>query len=265
MIELPQGKGYFEGTPHLSPGSASMFMRCPEQWRRRYLLGEKERPGAALVRGRADHYAHETNFTQKVQTHTDVPLDDVLDAYATSWRTTVDEYGGDSEIAADDGKPLSKVYDIGAKGVEAYHTTVSPTVDPTDVEVALEIELGNVLVSVRADILTPDAGVERKTTSRKQNEPKPDHAFQAMTYATVFGCPFDVHYVADSGTITTPASNPQLRVGKLEQAVTVAYNRIALSIVDLYARFGPDETWPGNVTHPWACGFCGWQKVCVYK
>ena len=44
---------------HLSASSLRMLATCPEQFRRVYLKGERQRPGATLVWGSADHYAHE--------------------------------------------------------------------------------------------------------------------------------------------------------------------------------------------------------------
>jgi hypothetical protein len=47
---------------HLSATQISMLNRCPEQYRQRYVLGKKERPGAALIVGGAFHEAIETDF-----------------------------------------------------------------------------------------------------------------------------------------------------------------------------------------------------------
>jgi hypothetical protein len=47
---------------HLSATQISMLNRCPEQYRQRYVLGKKERPGAALIVGGAFHEAIEDDF-----------------------------------------------------------------------------------------------------------------------------------------------------------------------------------------------------------
>lgn len=268
MIALPPGLGYYGGQPHLSPHSASMFLRCPEQWRHRYILGEVSPPGAAMLRGRADHKAHELNFGQKIESHQDLPLDTVLDAFADEFQAAIDDFGGESYVSVDENKPLSKVKDVGIKAVSSYHKAISPSIQPTQVEARAEVEVGDVLVQCSADILTAGNGIERKTTSRKQNTPKPDHALQAMTYAAVYMQPFEIHYVADSGTITTPSpETPELLIRGAPKVVETTYNRAALAILNFYNTFGPDDPWPGALTHPWACDprFCGWFATCIYQ
>jgi len=51
---------------HLSASSLRLLRVCPEAWRRRYILGERERPGEALVLGKAVHSALEHTHRQKV-------------------------------------------------------------------------------------------------------------------------------------------------------------------------------------------------------
>ena len=68
----------------LSPSSINMFLRCQYQWYLRYVEGLKVPPKSALVVGLAFHKGEEINFSQKVETGEDLPLDDVLDAYDTS-------------------------------------------------------------------------------------------------------------------------------------------------------------------------------------
>jgi hypothetical protein len=51
---------------HLSATQISMLNRCPEQYRQRYVLGKKERPGAALIVGGAFHEAIEDGLRNKI-------------------------------------------------------------------------------------------------------------------------------------------------------------------------------------------------------
>jgi hypothetical protein len=55
------GGAWPERIEHLSASSIGMFRRCPEQFRHRYILGEKERPGEALLIGSAFHTGLEFN------------------------------------------------------------------------------------------------------------------------------------------------------------------------------------------------------------
>lgn len=69
---------------HFSYSQLSMFLRCPEQYRRRYPEGERIPPGVAVIRGTACHEARTVNMKQKVKSGEDLPMDDVLDAAADS-------------------------------------------------------------------------------------------------------------------------------------------------------------------------------------
>src|SRR5262252_8166240 len=69
---------------HMSASSIDMARRCPEQWRNRYILKRKERPAEAPVMGTAVHAALERNFAQKIDTHVDLGLVDLLDWYLSS-------------------------------------------------------------------------------------------------------------------------------------------------------------------------------------
>jgi len=57
-----------------------MFLRCPQQFERRYLWGEIIPPGIAARRGSATHKAAQLNHEQKLHTQEDLPVGDLQDA-----------------------------------------------------------------------------------------------------------------------------------------------------------------------------------------
>ena len=71
--------------PHLSATQLTMYWRCPEQYRRRYLEGETIPPAIALIQGGAFHVGCETNFKQKVGTHEDLPASQIADVAVASF------------------------------------------------------------------------------------------------------------------------------------------------------------------------------------
>src|SRR5207247_1670695 len=46
--------------------SVDTYLRCPEQWRRRYILGERRPPGVALIEGTSHHTAMEADNKNKI-------------------------------------------------------------------------------------------------------------------------------------------------------------------------------------------------------
>lgn len=247
---------------HLSPSSLKMYMRCREQWRRRYLLGQKERPGAALVWGTAHNFALvETNFAQKITTGEDLPVADVELAFAEGFDQRVERDGGEGEIAWDQKPGVMK--DKGVALAAAYHTQVSASVQPVTVEESFSLELPGVPVPVIGymDVTEPGRTIDLKTGSKR--EMKPDNAFQGRVYQLARPVPMEFHLATKTKVpgIYTPAEWPEfgLEFSESVQARTrLMLVTLAQDIAATFARFGPDDPWPGAFTYGWSCGFCGW-------
>jgi len=87
------------GFHHFSATSLGMLSRCPEQFRQRYVLHRKERPGSALVVGSAFHDALKLNYQQKVKSFEDMKLSDVVQYLQDeAWPNCVEADGGVEEI-----------------------------------------------------------------------------------------------------------------------------------------------------------------------
>ena len=79
--------------PYISPSQLGMFTRCGEQYRRRHVLGERLPPGVAATRGTAVHKGAEENAKQKITTHVDLPVKDVVDIAANTFDEQVKHEG----------------------------------------------------------------------------------------------------------------------------------------------------------------------------
>lgn len=261
---------------HLSATQLSMFSRCPEQYRQRYLLGRKERPGAALVWGSADHYAHEVNFRQKIESHEDLPTGDVLDAFADGIAKSLDEHGGELEVEWGRVR-LADVKDRGAQLVATYHSRVSPLVQPLAVEEKFELEVPGLPVPIIGyiDTETERAIIDRKTSSAKVTAPKPSWRLQGTLYQAAKRKPVSWHV----GTKTkVPAvytslhpETPALHVPFEPTYVNVTLQRVTFlveSIARLFALYGPDNPWPTTAPDVgWRdnfCGYCGYRPECTW-
>lgn len=257
-----------EAVRHLSASSIGTLMRCPEQFRRRYILGERERPGAAMLQGRADHKAHEVNFSQKIDTHEDLPVADVQDAFVHSFDAALDESGGPGEVEWKQGATRDKVIDAGVKLVGAYHRNVSPGVQPIAVEDYWELWLPGLPVKLLGycDVETPDVVIDRKIGGQAKRTMPPDWTVQGLMYALARRKDCHFHAVAASGAITGPPREPLLvpyNEARAEAAKLIV-QRAAATISDLYGRYGDAEPWPGALMHTWACSYCSWKRRCSY-
>jgi hypothetical protein len=253
---------------HLSASQMTMFQRCPEQFRRRYVLGHRERPAAAMVWGSADHYAHEQNFTQKIHSGEDITEADVKVAFAEGFDRAIDRAGGDVDWG--DEKP-GDLKDKGVELVGVYHRQVSPSIQPTAVEAKFSVQVPGVPVPVIGfvDVETEPVAIERKTAKAKVSEAKPDWLIAGLLYQAVTEKPVDWHVSVKTKTpaVYTPVDAGKLRlefhaaaVGRAERIV----KSVARTLAAYYAEFGPDEPWTGAITHPWACGFCGFKPTCYW-
>lgn len=243
---------------HLSASSLGLLQRCPEQWRRRYLLFERDRLNGAIVWGAADHYAHEVNFRQKITSHEDLPLEDVKQAFATGFDEKTAE--GNGEVDWGDDKP-GEMKDAGVKLAAAYHQHVSPLVQPVAVEERFEIDVPGVPVPLVGfmDVRTAGEAIERKTSGRKEVVPKPRWRIQGLIYQLANQTPVDWHVSTKTKTpaVYTPANEPGLRLADSRAGLTerLVLN-LAQQIVSLHDTYGPDDPWPGAITDDWACLYC---------
>ncbi|HWC66522.1 MAG TPA: PD-(D/E)XK nuclease family protein [Acidimicrobiales bacterium] len=133
--------------PHVSPSQLKQFARCPEQFRRVRVLGEREPPSAAILWGSADHSTMEANFRHKLNHAEDLPIGDVQYRFAELLEQRVEREGGIYEVkwgketdavkeptGADARKAFGSVKDRGVALVTAYRQQVAPEFWPTRVE-----------------------------------------------------------------------------------------------------------------------------------
>lgn len=268
---------------HLSASSISRFLRCPESWRRRYLLSERERSTGSQVIGTACHAAQETNYRQKMESHEDMPVSDVEDAYAAAFDAAVDDRGGASEVVWD-ANPRGASKDLGAGMVRPYRLLAAPSVQPTAVEESFRFQVpgapvpiigrvdleGRIVVpgknggETRHDVL--DATIDMKFGGRVSYKLAPGERLQGLVYMLARSGPVHFHFTSYSGRVTQPPEHPLVvpyNRGS-QDAARLLIERAVEQISMLYVRYGPDRTWPGALAHTWACSSCSYQPTCPY-
>jgi CRISPR/Cas system-associated exonuclease Cas4 (RecB family) len=274
---------------HISASSLKMAVRCPEQWRNRYVLGKKLPPAAALIAGRADHGAIEFSMQQKIETHVDLPLQDVKDRFVFEFEDQIERTGGVKDIECRDkgevlkGKEKKTQYlgELKRQGVNIvgeYHKLVSPHVQPSAVEEEFSIRVADLPVKVegRIDLIAgpPDTPsdlapvmIDRKRRGRASARPEPEWVIQAEIYQLARPLPHEWHIsVTPSGKILLPTGGKDdlltLPVGSRWKA-ELLLTQIVGEVGYYYRRYGPDTPWPARgKLHPWACGYCGYKPTC---
>lgn len=109
------------------------YIKCGKLYAFRYIEGIVVPPRAALTVGSAVDTGVTANFAQKVETGSDLALNDVLDIFSTDFESRATETDW-----ADDDKGAQK--DIGARLLEVHHTKLAPSIQPATVQEKFVIE-----------------------------------------------------------------------------------------------------------------------------
>jgi hypothetical protein len=248
---------------HLSASRLSSFYRCPEAFRRKYLLGEWEAKSVALHWGSAHHRAIERNYEQKISSHEDLPADEVEDAFRDAFVT--DDL---DSLRWDEGEKPAETLDAGIALIRLYHERVAPRVQPLAVEEPFSFRVPGLPVDVigRIDVRAIVDGqrrtIEEKTSNRAVATPKDDWRFQGRVYRRAHPVPVQWHVSVKHPTspaVYTPAEKPGLLFEPTD-ALAAATDALILNrarlMVAMFNAFGPDQPWPDAVEHQFACNYC---------
>lgn len=258
---------------HLSASQLNMLLTCPEQWRRRYLLGEKEAPGGSRLLGTATHKAIEVNFLHRIETGEQLPEADVLDTFHETWEREIEEVGGAGEVRWDAKEAPDVLRSQGHALTAAYHSVVAPRVHPIAAEQRFRIEGLPVPIVGVIDVETRNHLIDVKTTSKKASTPKSSWLNQARLYQLRTPKAFEWHLLTRTKTpaVYTPHDVPGLTLPYVEVARNVTLRQIDFALrllADQWRRYGPDRPWDylGLTQDAWVCQWCGWgpqnKNVC---
>lgn len=242
----------------LSASALSTFIACPELYRLQKIKKIKESMGLSRFTGIVDHSATAANLSQKIETHQDITTEELMKVFAREWDLTIEqegepEWGLDEQDAA-----LEK----GLEMVSLYHETISPMIQPIKVEQRFEEKVKGLPVPIVGypDVEEKGLIIERKTSSKKMNKPKPGWTFQGNIYSLVLDKPVAYHCVTNQVTpqITTPLTSPDLMLENSNHDATVRLlQHAAYMLNDTYIRLGEDRPWATlGVLHDWRCNFC---------
>ncbi len=178
--------------PHLSATQLDMFARCGEQWRRRYVEGDKIPPGIAMAKGGGLHQAAELNMRQKIDSHVDLPASQIVDAAVAGFESIVS--AEDVWLTPDErerGKKfvVSETIDALADIAEVHAAEQAPDYQPVFVEQVVEIPVASADYDIKGVIdLADDQDrlIDFKTAKRSKSQGDVDASTQLTIYAGAF-------------------------------------------------------------------------------
>lgn len=153
------------------------FLKCGKQWEFRYVQKIRTPPKAALTLGGAVDVGVSHNLAQKVQSKTDLPLNDVLDAFSSEFDSRAPETEWDESDAG-------AQKDMGAMLVRAHHMNLAPLIKPASVQETFVIEtdagfnIGGTIDHTEED----GTIVDTKTSKNRYSEDAVFRAIQPTTY-----------------------------------------------------------------------------------
>lgn len=132
-------------TRHLSHSQLSMLFRCGEQYRRRYVEGERLAPGMALVVGRAVDKSVTENLAHKMAEGSLLPLDAVRgiarDDVQAIWDGEEGVALSDEEKSEGAAKVKGDAIDKSVRLAELHARKLAPSLSPTAVQRKWEVSL----------------------------------------------------------------------------------------------------------------------------
>lgn len=115
----------------------NMFTRCQEQYRRRYIEGEKLPPGVALITGSGMHKGIEATLKYKLEKKCLPPVEAAHEAARDSVAKAFDEgeiFLDETEKAEGLGAMRAKAIDDATRLAGLHHKELAPAVEPVMVE-----------------------------------------------------------------------------------------------------------------------------------
>lgn len=171
----------------ISQSMLGMFLRCPAQFERRYILGEIIPPGIAARRGSAVHKAAELNHGQKLLSCQDLPAEDLQDVARDEYVRLVKDEGVfiPKEDAGEKDRLLGAGLDAAVRLTGLYRADLAPLIQPTLVEEKIEADVGLPVPLIGTiDVLTVDGWMpDLKTADKSKPAGEADNSLQLTFYS----------------------------------------------------------------------------------
>ena len=266
--------------PHVSPSQLSMYFKCGEQYRRRYIEHERIPPGIAMHRGTGVHAGAQLNFRQKIASFVDAPTSEIVDAAVAAFDGAVTKDGvllTREEESRGQKHVVAEARDTAARMARTFAEAIAPAYQPIEVEERVTIELPRAprdilgivdLVAVDAHD-SPETGqrsvVDLKTGTKSRPQSDADDSMQLTVYSAA-------HHVRHG----FPVRDARLEIlidgakGVRRQTLTTTRDQhdIAAFVARVNAMLAGIEAGIFTPAPPgsWWCSarWCGYWSTCPY-
>ena len=278
----------YDGEPlrHLSPSSYTLWVSCPEAWRRRYIQGEKPPPsGSMFLGGRVDDAL--SAYHRRILEHGDrLAVEQVLDLYREQWTAELEIERDKQGINWEEELSERRAFELGRQAIELAMSELIPNLgDPVDVQRRLEFTIApdlewTVLCYLDLETLREvqdgepaptvvDFKVKNSLITKDKADSDPqaglylagrwleDYPASELCFAQI-AKPGKRRKQMAASLVSTSRTPGQLR-GVLAR-IALAASQIAAC----YERYGPDRPWGFADPTSWKCGprYCSHYFSC---
>jgi CRISPR/Cas system-associated exonuclease Cas4 (RecB family) len=246
-----------DGEQPFSASSVNTFLRCAKQWEYAYVYEFKRPPSVRSIIGISAHSAEETNYAQKIESKADLPLNDVLDVFSTSFDSQAPEAEPDKE------ETVGQAKDSGIKTLSVYHESVAPGIQPLWVEHEGLMMVNDIPYGYSIDLVDDKERVrDYKYTRKRPSEGSRDYKLNMIGYAMAYRNETgrkEADVVLDYMVRTQkPYHWPVASSGPVSDN---AISNFA-SILELVRHAVSEGTFLPTGLQGHACGWCGYRDIC---
>lgn len=262
--------------PHFSVNQLQLFFKCPEQYRREKVLGERGPTNEKLFVGSSVHEGVERALRHRLDTGVDLELAEAVTAFEEVWwprRLEIERESLEGDLAWDEGSGEERARRRAAQMLGIYLRDVAPRLRPLALEEGFLYPIEGCAVPVKGfiDIRQADSAIDMKTSTRKQDKLGEGWRLQGAVYNAVTGLPIEFHTISNSPktnlvSIVTPLESEDLLVNPSANEHSEYMRTIRALVGGIAAtmeRYGPDEHWPTfGIFHSYACDRCAFRSSC---
>lgn len=222
------------------------------------------------ITGRSAHAAEQANYEQKLESHADMPLNDVRDIAADTFEREL-ATGKEEVIWGKDEQP-GDAKDRVVQGVTTYHMDIAPKVQPIMVEEAVDLVLPwGTRVTGRMDVVDQNVSI-RDTKHVSMNPHDGDDQYQTQPglygwmYKEMTGdiphFTFDYVILGRKGSTKAKPTARSVETPVNDARIQASLNRI--KAVDAQIRSALKSGDVAANPNPFNCAGCGYKKLCPY-
>lgn len=258
-----------ERKKHFSASQLDHYCLCPESYRQWYEERNRIPPTVHMARGLGMHGGAEVNMRQKIDSHRDLPRQDIIDAGIAEYEaqtkdgislTSEEASRGPSAVINEVKEDLRAILDCHAK----YQ---APDYQPLFVEETVRIELPKAPRDLLAviDIGTAVEVTDFKTAKRSKSQADVDSSIQLTLYTAA--------YIVLVGYAPTTVSLDTIVQGKKEtKRQKLTSTRDDADFIALTNRINAVQkaidagSFPPAMPGSWKCSekYCGYYRTCPF-